>query len=166
VDARAKRGLSRAFHFVGVGFALVAFYLLFAGEWGITEGIAGMVAVLPALGMRMLAHRVAHRPFTSTGIPALSLLRVPISLARDSWAVGKVLVGTLWRTSASLGHWKEQPFVQGNASEADAFRRAVVTLAVSVAPNQFVAHVPPRKEVLVVHCLADVSLKPKSRWPV
>jgi hypothetical protein len=158
--------LSRAFNFVGVGFALAAFYLLFAGEWGITEGIAGMVAVLSALGMRTLAHRVAYRPFIATGIPALSLLSVPISLARDSWALAKVLVGTLWRTPASVGHWKEQPFVQGNASEADAFRRAFVTLAVSIAPNQFVAHVPPRKEVLVVHCLADVSMKPKSRWPV
>jgi hypothetical protein len=167
VSVEAQRGSSRALHFVWMSFALAAFYLLFAGQWGRSESIAGMVAVCSALGVRALAQRGPYRPFLVTDIPAVSLLWMPISMARDSLAVGTILVRTLWSTpKTSVGHWKEQPFVQGDGGGRNAFRRACVTLAISVTPNQFVAHLPLGKEALVVHCLADSGLKPKSRWPI
>jgi multisubunit Na+/H+ antiporter MnhE subunit len=58
MTAEAERGSKRTLHFMGLSFTLAAFYLLFAGEWEITECIAGIVAVFSALGMRALETRV------------------------------------------------------------------------------------------------------------
>ena len=87
--AAEERNESNAFlAWLGWAFALFALYWLFAGESSITEGIGGTVAVLSAIGMRAIARLGQGRPNAPVIVPAHALIAIPLSMARDSWAVG------------------------------------------------------------------------------
>jgi hypothetical protein len=85
----------------------------------------------------------------------------------DSIRVGLQLARQLGHHSAGpVGVLSEQRFEFGSRAPADAGRRALVTLAVSLAPNKYVVAISPGQRRFILHELVHVKASPDERWPL
>ncbi len=144
---------------------LFGFYLLFAGQASGAELGAGVIsaALGAALGV-FVRVRGEHRMKIEAPWARLAG-RILTSLARDSVLVA----GALARASAGRavsGRIRSQVFVWGGEQPTAFGRRAVVTLAASVAPNGFVLQPTPDRAALLIHRLVATPPEPDRQWPI
>jgi len=89
------------------------------------------------------------------------------TIAAQTWVVAGVLFRAIWRRPANaVGTLHRQPFRRGDAEATDAGRRALVTLARSVAPEEFVVDIPEQGGGLLVHTLSRSRPVKDLEWPV
>lgn len=146
--------------------AFAAAYVLFAGQLSLTEAIAG-VPMATAVSAFVEALRRCEQRALRLRAPWLRLLRRALaSLAVDAVRVGGVLLRALvHRPAAPVGRLARQPFRQGGGAPREAGRRALATLAISVAPNGYRVDAGGQGDVMVVHRLVDVPPAPDREWP-
>jgi hypothetical protein len=137
---------------------LAAGYLLFAGQVSGTEALAGLGAVLVAGAYAFALHRCAARPIGLRAPWGRLLGSVGVGLVVDSGRVAAMIA------RGGSGAWRRQKFRPGGDEADDSGRRALVTLALSVAPNAYVARVSP--DHLLLHELAPRSPRPDETWPL
>ncbi len=149
----------------------IGLYLVFAGEVSGTEAAAGVPAAGLVTVYAGLRHRGASRPMRLRG-PWLRLVLSPMaSVASDAVRVGVHLLRAVFVPgSHATGTVSRQPFRSGGEEPADAGRRALVTLASSLAPNGFVLDVAPSvllpdEHALLMHRLAPGRPDPDREWP-
>ncbi len=142
---------------------LAAFYVLFVGQPGGTEVIAGAIATLPAAGFAVALHRAGTRRL-SLRAPWPRLIARPLAAVfPDAMRVGAVLLGTLRRRPrGTRGVIICQPF---RDDEDAAGRRALVTLALSLAPNGYVLDRAGGRDALLLHRLAPAAAETDREWP-
>lgn len=121
---------------------LFGLYLLFTGQAGPAEAVAGVLCALVAVAFRIQVRRQAERKlhFRLRWWPRL-IGQVAKSLARDTTRVGVRLVRIIAGQDAH-GHEAEHGFHPGGSPQA-AGRRAVMVLATSMAPETFVLDIEP-----------------------
>ena len=144
---------------VGAVFVIAGcLYLLLAGQLSLSEIIAGAAVALLAAGFAAaLLHAEKRRlRFPAGSLPAA--LRGVGAMLPDALRVGRMILA---RDPA--GQLVHQTFRPGGDDPADAGRRAVVTLATSLAPNQYVVCMG---EDLLVHRLAPGPSRDDPDWPV
>ena len=149
----------------------IGLYLVFAGQVSGTEVAAGVPAAGLVAAYAGLRHRGESRPMRLRG-PWLRLVLSPMaSVAGDAARVGVHLLRAFVPGSDAAGTTSRQPFRPGGEGPADAGRRALVTLASSLAPNGFVLDVAPSvllrdEHALLMHRLAPGRADPDGEWPV
>lgn len=141
-----------------LGFA--ACYFLFAGEFSVHEVVAGFVACAGTWAFESLL-RCAVQPGRRISLSPAECGRAALSLVTDCVAVGQVLIQvTRQRPAGAVGSRHRlaiegSPKGNGQANPAAAGRRAGLTLAKSIAPNEFVVDIDERG--FIVHRLADTQ---------
>ena len=147
-------------------------YLVFAGQVSGTETAAGVPTAGLVAAYAGLRHRGGSRPMRLRG-PWLRLILSPTAaVAGDAVRVGVCLLRAVFVSGSHVaGTVSRQPFRSGSAGPADAGRRALVTLASSLAPNGFVLDVAPSElrpdeHALLMHRLAPARPDPDREWPV
>ncbi len=145
--------------------ALFALYLLFAGQADRAELCAGALMALAGTFLAVFLHQHEHRPMRDVA-PWLALARrVGVALLRDPGVMTRALAHAV-AGSAREGATQLQAF-EGNGSSAEvAFRRGVVVLAASLAPNGFVQEVALDDHILLVHRLVPSPPSDDVLWPV
>ncbi len=150
----------------------IGLYLVFAGQVSGTEVAAGVPAVGLVATYAGLRHRSASRPMRLRG-PWLRLVLSPMAaVAGDAARVGVHLLRAVFVPGSHVaGTINRQPFRSGSAEPTEAGRRALVTLASSLAPNGFVLDVAPSvlfrdEQALLTHRLAPARPDPDREWPV
>ena len=150
----------------------VGAYLVFAGQVSGTEAAAGVPAAGLVAAYAGLRHHGESRAMRLRG-PWLRLVLSPMaSVAGDAARVGVHLLRAVFVPGSHVaGTISRQPFRSGNAGPVDAGRRALVTLAGSLAPNGFVLDVAPSvllpdEHALLMHRLAPTRPDPDREWPV
>ena len=152
---------------LAAGLALAVCYFLSASRLSVHELVAGAVAWSAAMGFVLRVRSGARHRFKWTRwawVGGRTLASVPA----DTLAVAGVLC-CIWRRRppSRVGTIRRQAFRHGGGEPADAGRRALVTLARSFAPNEFVIDVPDNGDWLRVHSLSSSSPPSKDRkWPV
>lgn len=146
--------------------ALAALYAICAGTLSIHEFIAGVIALAMAAAFATLITAVG-RPIRLRAPWVRLIGRVLASIVLDSIKVGLQLVRQLkGRPVRPMGVLREQSFDSGSLAPADAGRRALVTLAVSLSPNKYVVAISPDKPWLILHAMVHVKPSANARWPV
>ncbi len=140
---------------------LAAFYLLCAGEIGADEVIAAVASGLVGTALSALIRRDAGRRFRLRAPWPRVVLRPLADLAPDAVRVARVLLSRHPHGEAVV-----QPFAPGGATPEDAGRRALVTLAASLAPNGYVLRILDASDGLVMHRLAHVPPLRDRAWPL
>jgi len=147
----------------GAKFALLlGCYLLFAGQLSTDEVIAGVCCAAAAAAVSFTVPFIAERHFSFTGVPWAKLIgRTLASLASDVPKVGMRLLRPV--SSAGLQRW---PLASPGDDPRTTARRALVTLAASLAPNSYVAAVLGGRGELLVHSLAPAEPPHDPEWPL
>ncbi len=150
----------------------LALYLILAGSLGIGEVSAGVVVALIVAGAEHVQRRCDVRKLRFE-VPWLRLLRRSlVAVGRDTMTVGLALLrAALGRPGAIRSGMARQDFRPGGCQPRERGRRAVVTLAGSLAPNGIVVDVPPSPllgdaSVLLVHRLVPSGPSPDREWPL
>ena len=150
----------------------IGLYLAFAGQVSGTEIAAGVPAAGLVAAYAGLRHQGESRPMRLRG-PWLRLVLSPTAaVAGDAAWVGVRLLRAVFVSEPHVaGTISRQPFRSGSTEPADAGRRALVTLASSLAPNGFVLDVAPSvllrdEQALLMHRLAPARPDPDGEWPV
>lgn len=123
------------------------------------EIIAGFIACAGASAFASLLRRSA-RPRRRGSLSPAECGRAILALATDSVVVGQVLIGVIRkRPAGAVGSWRRiatNGSLEGTqADPAAAGRQAALTLAKSIAPNEFVVDID--ECVFIVHRLADTQ---------
>ena len=154
-------------------FALLLFpaclgaYLFLAGALSRTELIAGVPLALACTAAATLFRLREERSLRLVLPP----LRVPghvlVALVSDTARVGWLLLRAIaHRPQASLGTVSAQPFDAGDArpgaAPKAAGRRALATLAASVAPNGYVLTLA---DGMLLHRLSETRPSDDAMWP-
>lgn len=139
---------------------LVAAYFVLVGQLSADEvGLALACGLGAAIWLGRIT-RVAELHFRLERAAAGATLRAIATLPR---AVLKVAAALL---RGSNGRVVRQRFVHGNNRDpADAARRAVSLLAVSLAPDKFALRLPGRRDELELHSLVESDPAGDARWP-
>ena len=133
---------------------LVLLWIAFVGTTDTTEVLVGLLAAAIATfalevvrAQRLLGFRFERATF----IRALgSIAHIPYDFGIVTWE----LVRALARRRRVAGAYVELPFSAGETGRAQhAWRRAVTTVAGSVAPNTIVVHIDPEQNSALVHTL-------------
>ena len=137
---------------VGALPCFLALYLLFAGSVSGSELLAGLPAAALASVLAARLRAVGRRRFTlGPRLIARALADVPRAFATDIVRVASALArggpGALERTA----------FREGGPEAPEPGRRAIETLARSLAPNGIVLDIPPGEDLMVLHRLAGVT---------
>ncbi|HEY5037098.1 MAG TPA: hypothetical protein VII74_08225 [Chthoniobacterales bacterium] len=148
---------------------LVAFgcYGILVGKWAWAEvGVGAIVAAFTAAALfAVRAKSTHHFQFTLDSLGKLR--RVPLQMLIDCLIVfGAILRRPFLRRGS--GRFAERDFDPGNEHPASRARRALVTLAISTAPNAFVVGTLSPNEKLLVHELVPGKADaPRDRdWPL
>ena len=143
---------------------LAALYALFAGDVSVTEAIAGLIATGLGALYGLLLHKCRSVAVALRAPWPRMVLRPVAALAPDASRVGRVLLKTLWgRPEGSAGMVSRQRFRSGQPNPADAGRRGIVTLALSLAPNGYVLAI--EESNIVLHSLAPAAPSTNVTWP-
>jgi hypothetical protein len=139
---------------------LAAFYLLCAGEMSADETIAAVASGIFGTVLSVLIRDAAERRFRLRAPWPRVILGPLANLLPDAFRVARVLLSRHPHGEAAI-----QPFIRGGATREDAGRRALVTLAASVAPNGYVLRILDAGDGLVMHRLAHAAPPADRRWP-
>lgn len=148
------------------GIGLAACYFLFAGHFSIQELMAACFACSVALSFAGVVRRTTERRLECRHGGRVCARLMP-AIAAQAWGVAGVLSRAILRRPAgAVGTIRRQPFRHGGDEPTDAGRRALVTLARSVAPEEFVVDTPEHGGGLLVHTLSRSSPVKDTEWPV
>ncbi len=144
---------------------LFALYLLFAGQASAAEIVAGTLVAGAGVALRTVVHHVERLKLGFDGPWGRLAGRALRSIAHDAT---RVAWGLLRATAGAPlgGGVVRQRFEPGGSTPQASARRAVVTLAVSVAPNGFVLAVEDQSEGLLLHRLVPQPQAGDPLWPV
>lgn len=133
---------------------MAAFYALFAGQISPSEVEAGLPSAFLATVLTVLLRRAASRQLALTKARPGTVLSGVAAIFPDVVRVAGVLLRALLRRPCgALGPIVSQRApLNGNAA-TDAGRRAVVTLALSAAPNGYVVGAQEERGTLLLHRL-------------
>jgi hypothetical protein len=141
---------------------LCSAYVLFVGPFSASEALAAIPAVLGGFGFAVLYGHHAERALVVRAPWSRLARRMVLTLARDTIQVGRALLHSL--VNPLSGRIALQPFEPGDSAAEAVGRRAVVTLAASLAPNGYVLRVTEDK--LVLHQLVREPVKSDRKWPL
>lgn len=139
---------------------LSAAYLLLVGQLEADEiGLALACGLAAAIWFGEVASvgplRFRFEP-TAVAVAARAVAGLPRAVAE--------VVPALFR--GFNGRVVRQAFARGREGDpADAARRAVVLLAVSLAPDKFALRLPERRDELELHSLVEPAAETDARWP-
>ena len=151
---------------ITVWIALTCFYLLFAGQASMSEMIAGVPSGAMATCFAVLLRQARSRPLRLQAPWPRVVGRPLVSLFPDAVWVRKVLLSVLWRRpGGAIGMVSHQPCRHGGNDAANAGRRGLVTLGLSLAPNGYVLSIPDHQDVLLMHRLVAAAPDPDAEWP-
>jgi len=146
------------------GFA--ALFLLLAGSVAWAEVAAGAVAAVFATDAILCGPPNRHE-FAPEIAWLAKLMSIPGQAVRDCGTLTAALWRRVVRQELVEGGLCEVPFQSGREDARSAARRAVVMMALSVAPNSYVVDVDMRREVLLVHRLVrDGPRQTNRQWPL
>ena len=152
--------------FTGWWLALLGIYLVLVGEVSLAELIFGLLSsLISAIAAEIMRQQGAFH-FSIERNSIAPLTRLPREALADS---ALVLAADCRRPFESLdsGRFIEIEFNPGDDSAASAMRRALVTAAVSFAPNSFVVLLDAKRCRLLVHQLVPTPEKPRDKdWPL
>jgi hypothetical protein len=150
----------RATQLSRVCLGLAGYYGLLAGDLSVHEVVAGAIACVGAFGFQWVVRRSAP-PGPRVSLSAAECARVFLSLATESVMVAQVLIRVIrYHPVGAVGSLRRLA-MDGNregSTQIDptaAGWRAALTLAKSIAPNEFVVDIDDR--VCVMHRLADTQ---------
>jgi hypothetical protein len=152
--------------FTGWWLALWGIYLVLVGKVSPAELIFGLLAALiSAIAAEMMRQQGAfHFSFKRNSIGHLT--RLPWQALADSALVLASDCRRLFESQDS-GRFLEIEFNPGDHSAISAMRRALVTAAVSFAPNSFVVLLDAKRGRLLVHQLVPAPERPRDKdWPL
>jgi hypothetical protein len=145
----------------------VGFYLLMAGQLAAAELSAGAIIAAATVCFVLLCRRGEERGFRFRAPWVRLAGRVSVALVLDSMRVGGVLLRALIRRPVgTVGVVRRLPFHHGGDRPHAAARRALVTLAASIAPNGYVLELPEDEDALPIHRLAPAPPPQDRDWPV
>lgn len=149
------------------GIALAICYFLFAGQASIHELLAACFACSLAMSFSALISRTAGRPLQWTAPWGWAFRRTLASLGADPLIVAAVLSRAIWRRPVrSVGTVHRHPLSRGTNGSRDAGRRALATLARSLAPREFVVDIAEHGDWLCVHSLSPSPRFEDRTWPL
>ncbi|MDD2861090.1 MAG: hypothetical protein PHI71_08500 [Acidiphilium sp.] len=151
-----------------VWLVLSGFYFLFAGQVSLSEIAAGLPAAALATGFAVALRLSQDNPLRLKA-PWFRIIGSPLlAIVPDAFRVGRLLFGVLWRRpSGPVGVVVRQPFRHGPDDDDEAAgRRALVTLATSVAPNGYVLRSFGEADTLILHRLVPAPSSRDSEWPL
>lgn len=138
-------------------------YLLFAGQVSTDEIIAALCCAAAATAVSLTIPLVAERHFGFGGVPWFQLIRQACaSLLSD---VPRVALRLL-RPHLPSGVLQRWPLVGTGDDPHTTARRALVTLANSLAPNSYVVTVLGGRGELLVHRLIPDEPPHDPEWPL
>ena len=148
------------------GIGLAACYFLFAGQFSIQELMGASLTCSVAVSFAGIVRRTAERRLECTHCRRVCARLIPAIVAQ-TWVVAGVLSRAILRRPAdTVGTLHRQPFRHGDDEATDAGHRALVTLARSVAPEEFVVDIPEQGGELLVHTLSRSRSVKDLEWPL
>jgi hypothetical protein len=131
---------------------LVVLYLAFASTVEPHELLLGLVAAAVGATAQELVNAQDLVRFRLKPSWLVDLRRLPGEVLADSWLLAVVLWRRVARGQATTGGFRTVPFpvVQEDEAVTNA-RRALVTMALSVAPNIYVVGIEGEDGVMLVH---------------
>lgn len=140
---------------------LFAAYLLLVGRLSADEvglAVACGLAATAWVGALAVAAKVRFRfEPAAAGTMARAFAGLPLGVAKTARALVRGHGGRVVR----------RPFVAGRERDPDdVARRAVVVLAVSLAPDRFAVRIPEGQDQIELHSLAGPPAESDARWPV
>lgn len=144
-----------------IGWALAASsYLLFVGQVSADETalalLCGLAATVWCAALSLAAEERIVVPWAGVSALGRAVAKIPSAAIK---VAGSIIRGG---PGAIVG----QPFLHGRDDDpAEAGRRAVALLAVSLAPDKFALRLPPGEDSLLVHTIVDLPPQKHARWP-
>jgi hypothetical protein len=136
---------------------LAAFYLLLAGQASPAEAAAAVLSAAAAAALAWSIRRGTRRHYQLWPVPLRVIARTSLALVKDT---GRVAVVLLARPG---GRAVTEEFDAGTRDPPSAGRRALVTLAGSLAPNSFVLGLEPDR--IRLHRLSPEPPQDDQDWP-
>lgn len=136
---------------------LAAFYLLLAGQASPAEAAAAVLSAAAATVLAWAIRRGAQRHYRLLPIPLRVIGRTSWALVKDTGRVAIVLLGR------PGGRAVTEEFDAGASDPRSAGRRALVTLAGSLAPNAFILGLEPDR--VRIHRLSPEPPQGDRTWP-
>jgi len=150
-SAARRSGAARgAVRLLGVWLALFALWMLFVDTLALPEVLAGSLSAAIAATFAEVVRRQGLIGFRPKPRWLLRIVRLPGLLVRDA---GTVLLAAIRLLTGHrpAGRFRAVPFEPGDDAIEASTRRALVTAALSVAPNTFVVGVDRVRGFLVLH---------------
>lgn len=145
---------------------LFALYLACAAQFSGAEIFTGMVAAAVAVTALMAVRAQSQHHFQMSLRWLANFARVPVEVLKDCVIVFKAVLCRPAKAHGS-GRFELRPFDPGNEHPSSRMRRALVTTAISLAPNTFVIGVTEENDQLLVHQLAPQPNEQRSSdWPL
>ena len=142
-----------------------AAYLVLAGQVSADEVVAGVLLGGLGVAWHAVVCRCSRHSFTFERHAGLEVVQAVSGLPGAILRVGSRLATALVRNTE--GHTIEQPFHRGRLDDTrDRGRRAIVVLAISLAPDSYVLRLPVDEETIVIHAFTLGSPGTDPRWPV
>ena len=146
--------------FVGAWGLLSLGYLLLVGQLSADEIGLALACGLAAAGWSVAIRRVAVLGFRFEPAAAWVIITAVAKLPRTIAAVATALL------HARNGTVVWELFIRGRDFDlADAARRAIAMLAVSLTPDKFALRLPAARDQIELHTLAPVPAETDPRWP-
>jgi hypothetical protein len=145
--------------------AAAGLYLLFAGTLSVTEATAAAAGASLALAFHVAARRCSIFSFAGPVPWARLICRALGTVIRDIVSVAVRLAAAGLTGRPGEGETR-QAFDPGDDSPQAERRRAVVTLAASIAPNGYVMGIETDPPMLLMHRLAPSAPSLDRTWPV
>jgi hypothetical protein len=140
---------------------LVGLYAAFASTINVHELLLGLVAAAVGATAQELVNAQDLVRFRMKPRWLVDLRRLPGEVLADSWLLAVVLWRRVARGQATTGVFRTVPFPVVEEDEAVTnARRALVTMALSVAPNIYVVGIEGADGMMLVHELVGKAGNP------
>ena len=144
---------------------LAAVYLLFAGQVSADEIASAIIVGGAATGWSIAVRHASARRFGFDRAAVVVSCRALLGLPAATFRVGAKLVRAIARPAR--GHVRPQTFVYGARDRPeDSGRRAIATLAASLAPDSFVLRMSEPRNQIEIHVFAGKPPRSDPRWPI
>lgn len=145
---------------------LFGLYLSLAAQLAAAELVAGAVGAAIAVAVLMAVRGASRHHFQFSARWLRHFANLPAEVVVDCAMVDRAI---LRRPSLrqGTGRFQSRKFKLGNEHPAARLRRALVTTAISLAPNTFVIGVPEGEDALLLHQLVPEPNESRDReWPL
>lgn len=151
---------------VAVSVAVAALYFGYAGQIASSELITGGVVLILTASLFVVLQRPRTRDLSLRPAWGRLLGHTFLALCKDTAEIASALGRAAWRGAEATGVITLQPFEPGSDTPEASGRRALVTLANSLAPNGYVLRILEQREALALHRLTRRPPDPDREWPL